>query len=49
MALAHAVRDKTEAAYRRGDLLEKRRNLMDAWSAFATSAPGRIVRLNASR
>ena len=30
-ALAHAVRDKTEAAYRRGNLLEKRRELMDAW------------------
>jgi len=30
MALAHAVRDKTEAAYRRGDLFEKRRALMAA-------------------
>ncbi len=33
-ALAHAVRDKTEAAYQRGDLLEKRRRLMDDWAAF---------------
>jgi integrase len=32
MALAHAVDDKTEAAYRRGDMFEKRRRLMDAWS-----------------
>lgn len=32
MALAHAVRDKTEAAYRRGDLFEKRRKLMEAWA-----------------
>ncbi len=35
-ALAHAIRDKVEAAYRRGDLFEKRRRLMEAWGAFAT-------------
>lgn len=34
MALAHAVGDKVEAAYRRGDLFEKRRRLMDDWAAF---------------
>lgn len=33
-ALAHAVGDATEAAYRRSDALEKRRALMDAWGAF---------------
>jgi integrase len=32
MALAHAVSDKVEAAYRRGDLFQKRRDLMDAWA-----------------
>lgn len=32
MALAHTIKDKTEAAYRRGDLLEKRRELMQAWA-----------------
>src|SRR6202044_456270 len=32
MALAHAIDDKTEAAYRRGDLYEKRRRLVDAWA-----------------
>jgi integrase len=32
-ALAHMVRDKTEAAYRRGNLLEKRRHLMADWGA----------------
>ena len=37
MALAHAVNDRTEAAYRRGDLFEKRRRLMDDWAAFCTS------------
>lgn len=34
LALAHTVGDATELAYRRGDALEKRRHLMDAWAAF---------------
>lgn len=38
-ALAHAVGDRTEAAYRRGDMLEKRRRLMDAWAKYATTKP----------
>jgi integrase len=38
MALAHAVESKVEAAYRRGDLFEKRRRLMDAWANFCTTA-----------
>ena len=33
-ALAHQVGDAVERAYRRGDALEKRRKLMDAWSNF---------------
>jgi integrase len=33
-ALAHVTGDKAERAYRRGDALEKRRALMDAWAAF---------------
>jgi integrase len=39
MALAHAIGDKVEKAYRRGELLDKRRKMMDAWTKFATSAP----------
>ncbi len=35
-ALAHVVGDETERAYRRGDALEKRRKLMDAWSSYVT-------------
>ena len=35
-ALAHVLGDKVEAAYRRGDLFEKRRQLMDAWAKFLT-------------
>ena len=33
-ALAHVIDDKTERAYQRGDLFEKRRRLMEAWSEF---------------
>jgi integrase len=33
-ALSHVIGDKAEQAYRRGDALEKRRALMDAWAAF---------------
>ncbi len=38
-ALAHAIENKTEAAYRRSDALEKRRRLMWAWAAYCSSAP----------
>jgi integrase len=36
MALAHTVSGKVEQAYRRGDLFERRRRMMTAWSTFAT-------------
>jgi integrase len=36
-ALAHVLSDKTEAAYQRGDMLERRRLLMEAWAKFCTS------------
>jgi integrase len=39
MALAHAVSDKVEAAYRRGDMIEKRRRLMAEWSAYCAATP----------
>lgn len=38
-ALSHAVGDKVERTYRRGDALEKRRRLMDAWAGFCAAAP----------
>jgi integrase len=34
VALAHVISSKTEAAYRRGDMMDKRRRLMDDWAAF---------------
>jgi hypothetical protein len=39
MALAHTIGDKVEAAYRRGDMFEKRRRLMQQWATFCTTAP----------
>ena len=42
-ALAHVVGDKVEAAYRRGDLFEKRRRLMQGWASIAKVRGGRDV------
>jgi integrase len=39
LALAHAVADKSEAAYSRGDALEKRRQLMAAWARYCAEKP----------
>jgi integrase len=45
MALAHALRDKTEAAYRRGDLFEKRARLMTDWARYCSkpAKPAAVV------
>jgi integrase len=40
MALAHTINSKVEAAYRRGDLFEKRRSLMSDWATFCASSGG---------
>jgi integrase len=39
MALAHTVGDRVEAAYRRGDLFQKRRELMDDWASYCAENP----------
>jgi integrase len=52
MALAHTVSDKVEAAYRRGDLFQKRRQLMDAWTRFcatASAAGGKVLSFAAAK
>jgi hypothetical protein len=41
--LAHTLSDKTEAAYRRGDMIEKRRRLMDDWGNFCGALPAATV------
>ena len=50
-ALAHAIPDKVEAAYRRTDLFERRRKMMDAWAKFASTVnrPGKVVPLQRRR
>jgi integrase len=47
MALAHTIENKVEAAYRRGDLFQKRRQLMDAWARFChvRHAVGEVILL----
>jgi len=47
MALAHTIKNKAEAAYRRGDLFEKRRALMGAWAGWCGKAQGVVVPLRA--
>src|SRR4029078_5335702 len=45
-ALAHAIESKTEAAYRRGDLLAKRRAMMDAWANYVDpSSKAKVIPL----
>jgi len=39
MALAHTIENKVERAYRRGDLFDKRRRLMDDWAAHCATIP----------
>jgi integrase len=46
-ALAHTLRDKTEAAYHRTDLFDRRRELMDTWARFATTTPADVVSMRA--
>jgi integrase len=48
-ALAHAIGNKTEAAYRRGDLFEKRRKLMDAWASYCEPNDVNIIPLVKTR
>lgn len=52
-ALAHTLGDKVEEAYQRGDLLEKRRRLMQEWNKYCntiqTDKKGEVVPLRASK
>jgi integrase len=46
-ALAHVIGDQTEAAYRRGDLFQRRRELMAAWAAYLAGPATNVVPLRA--
>ena len=47
-ALAHRIKDKAEASYRRSAALEKRRKLMEAWAQYcsAPATSGKVVALH---
>jgi hypothetical protein len=49
VALAHRISNTVEAAYRRGDMIEKRRAMMADWSGFLSGerVAGKVVRLGA--
>jgi integrase len=50
MALAHAIESKVEAAYKRTNLFEKRRKLMDAWASYCSkqdSESGKVISIGA--
>ena len=47
MALAHTIKNQTEAAYRRGDLLERRREMMEGWNTYLShQKTGKVVAIH---
>ena len=51
MALAHTIENKVERAYRRGDLFDKRRRLMDDWATYCATpkaADGKVTPIRAA-
>ena len=44
-ALAHVIGDKTERAYKRGDALDKRRELMNAWNRYTSQSLASVVQI----
>ena len=51
LSLAHSPGNAVERAYRRGDLFDRRRKLMEAWAAYCMSPPptGAVVPLRERR
>jgi integrase len=49
LALAHRVADEVEAAYQRSDLLQKRRQLAEAWGRYCTSVPSKTAEVTPIR
>jgi integrase len=45
MALAHVIKNKVEASYRRKDLLEKRRVLLDDWEQYCNAVNQNVIEL----
>ena len=49
MALAHAIGDAVEAAYRRGDLFQKRRDLMQAWADYCEERTAVVIPMKGAK
>jgi hypothetical protein len=51
LALAHRISDKVEAAYRRGDLFDKRRRLMAEWEKYCLlgAATPKVISIGSGR
>ena len=49
MALGHSISNKIEAAYRRGKLLDKRRNLMEQWNDYLYCDEVKVIKINSPR
>lgn len=49
MALSHAVGDKVEAAYRRGDMFERRLEMMEAWAEWCVGRSAKVIQLQGKR
>ena len=49
MSLSHRIGSSVEQAYARSHLLEKRRNLMDRWSAYVTGLSGKVINLPSAK
>ena len=47
-ALAHVLESKVEAAYLRGDMFERRRELMEAWASYLVSSSASVVALQSA-
>lgn len=48
MALAHTIRNTVERAYRRKDLLEKRRTLLNDWESYCNNTVKNVIELKAA-
>jgi AcrB/AcrD/AcrF family len=48
-ALAHGLKDATEASYARGDLLKKRQRLIQDWTDYAMGTKGTVVSISSGR
>jgi hypothetical protein len=44
--LAHTIQDKSEAAYARSDVFDKRRKMMEAWAGYLAQDAGKVIKVS---